>query len=57
MLMLMGIEDVEIKHLATLRTVAEEGSFIGAAAVLGYAQAASSQQVLLAKGTRVAITP
>lgn len=45
MLMFMGIEDVEIKHLATLRTVAEEGSFIGAADVLGYSQAAISQQV------------
>jgi DNA-binding transcriptional LysR family regulator len=41
----MGIEDVEVKHLTTLRAVADEGSFIGAADVLGYSQAAISQQV------------
>ncbi len=45
MLMVMGIEDVEVKHLTTLRAVADEGSFIGAADVLGYSQAAISQQV------------
>ena len=41
----MGIEDVEIRHLTTLRAVADEGSFIGAADVLGYSQAAISQQI------------
>ncbi len=45
MLMFMGIEDVEIRHLTTLRTIADEGSFIGAADALGYSQAAISQQV------------
>ena len=41
----MGLEDVELRHLRALREVAEEGSFIGAADVLGYSQAAISQQI------------
>jgi DNA-binding transcriptional LysR family regulator len=36
---------VEIRHLAALRAVAEEGSFGAAALKLGYAQSAISQQV------------
>ena len=41
----MGFDDVELRHLRALRAVAEEGSFIGAADVLGFSQAAISQQV------------
>jgi DNA-binding transcriptional LysR family regulator len=41
----MAIEDVEIRHLRALRAVAEEGSFIGAADILGFSQAAISQQI------------
>lgn len=41
----MDFEDVELRHLRALRAVAEEGSFIGAADVLGYSQAAISQQI------------
>lgn len=37
--------DVEIRHLEALRAVVEEGTFRGAAAVLGYSQAAISQQI------------
>jgi DNA-binding transcriptional LysR family regulator len=36
---------MEIRHLVALRAVAEEGSFIGAADVLGLSQAAVSQQI------------
>lgn len=41
----MGFEDVELRHLRALRAVAEEGSFIGAADILGFSQAAISQQI------------
>lgn len=41
----MGFDDVELRHLRALRAVAEEGSFIGAADVLGFSQAAISQQI------------
>ena len=37
--------EVEIRHLTALRAVAEEGSFIGAADLLGFSQAAISQQI------------
>ena len=36
---------VEIRHLAALRAVAEEGTFGAAALRLGYAQSAISQQI------------
>ena len=41
----MGFDDVEVRHLRALRAVAEEGSFIGAADILGFSQAAISQQI------------
>jgi DNA-binding transcriptional LysR family regulator len=41
----MSFENVEIRHLRALRAVAEEGSFIGAADILGFSQAAISQQI------------
>lgn len=41
----MTFEDVEFRHLRALRAVAEEGSFIGAADILGFSQAAISQQI------------
>ncbi len=41
----MSFDNVELKHLRALRAVAEEGSFIGAADVLGFSQAAISQQI------------
>ena len=43
--MLMSFDDVEFRHLKALRAVAEEGSFVGAADVLGFSQAAISQQI------------
>lgn len=45
MLMFMTFEDVEFRHLRALLAVAEEGSFIGAADILGFSQAAISQQI------------
>ena len=36
---------VEVRHLAALRAVAEEGTFGAAALKLGYAQSAISQQI------------
>lgn len=45
MLLLMKTEHVEIRHLNALRAVAEEGSFVGAADILGLSQAAISQQI------------
>ena len=36
---------VEVRHLAALRAVAEEGTFGAAALRLGYAQSAISQQI------------
>ena len=41
----MGLEDIAVRHLRALVTVAEEGSFGGAADALGVSQAAISQQV------------
>ncbi|MBK9738502.1 MAG: LysR family transcriptional regulator [Actinobacteria bacterium] len=41
----MSFDDVEFRHLKALRAVAEEGSFVGAADVLGFSQAAISQQI------------
>jgi DNA-binding transcriptional LysR family regulator len=41
----MAIEDVEFRHLRALQAVVEEGSFVGAADILGFSQAAISQQI------------
>ena len=41
----MSFDDVEFRHLRALRAVAEEGSFVGAADILGFSQAAISQQI------------
>jgi DNA-binding transcriptional LysR family regulator len=41
----MPFDDIEFRHLRALRAVAEEGSFIGAADILGFSQAAISQQI------------
>ncbi len=45
MLMLMAFDEIEFRHLRALVAVAEEGSFIGAADLLGFSQAAISQQI------------
>lgn len=42
---MLQAHDVDTKHLVALVAVADEGSFAGAAAILGYSQAAISQQV------------
>lgn len=41
----LRLRDLEIRHLAALHAVAEEGTFADAAAVLGFSQAAVSQQI------------
>ena len=43
--MLFAPPRYEVRHLEALRAVAEEGTFRGAADVLGYSQAAISQQI------------
>lgn len=43
--MSLGPPRYEVRHLEALRAVAEEGTFRGAADVLGYSQAAISQQI------------
>ena len=43
--MLFPVAEMDLRHLVTLRAIAEEGTFRGAADVLGYSQAAISQQV------------
>ena len=43
--MAMTLDDVEFRHLRALRAVAAEGSFVGAADILGFSQAAISQQI------------
>lgn len=45
MLMTFGPPRYDVRHLEALRAVAEEGTFRGAADVLGYSQAAISQQI------------
>ena len=45
MLMPFGPPRYDVRHLEALRAVAEEGTFRGAADVLGYSQAAISQQI------------
>jgi len=45
MLMPFGPPRYEVRHLEALRAVAEEGTFRGAADILGYSQAAISQQI------------
>lgn len=41
----MSFDNVQLRQLSALRAVAEEGSFVGAADVLGFSQAAISQQI------------
>ena len=43
--MVFGPARYEVRHLEALRAVAEEGTFRGAADILGYSQAAISQQI------------
>jgi molybdate transport repressor ModE-like protein len=38
-------QGLEVRHIAALRAIAEEGTFAGAAARLGYTQSAVSQQI------------
>jgi DNA-binding transcriptional LysR family regulator len=38
-------QGLEVRHIAALRTIAEQGTFAGAAAQLGYTQSAISQQI------------
>ena len=45
MFMAFGPPRYEVRHLEALRAVAEEGTFRGAADILGYSQAAISQQI------------
>jgi len=42
---MLPLTGLEFRHLVALRSVAEEGSFIGAADLLGLSQAAVSQQI------------
>lgn len=43
--MFSPVAEIELRHLAALRAIVEEGTFRGAADVLGYSQAAISQQI------------
>ena len=44
-MLMPGVRDLEVRHLAALRAVVSEGSFGRAAARLGFSQAAISQQI------------
>src|SRR5438046_1281746 len=51
---------LELRYLAALRAVAQEGSFAAAAAKLGYTQSAISQQIAMLEriiGARVVVRP